>query len=229
MCNKRAIYNTRAVTPAQAGVQLNCVYGPQLALGLQLLSFQNIFFVFTVTFILLFLPNISAHADTPITKEQAKKFYKDCVGNNLALQGMTPLQRDYFCSCSAVAMEKNLTVEDIQNFSNQKTPAGRAAMVKMLERVQFPCIIRPLGDNVRDECVRRASANPQFAAGGKKYCGCLADTMMTYVKKVGVAETLYRVNMTGEVGDPMESLLSSSGYSNELIRNYYSCFGGVLP
>ncbi len=171
----------------------------------------------------------TANADTPITKEQAKKFYKDCVGNNLALQGMTPLQRDYFCSCSAVQMEKNLTVEDIQNFSNQKTPAGRAAMVKMLERVQFPCIIRPLGDNVRDECVRRASANPQFAAGGKKYCGCLADTMMTYVKKVGVAETLYRVNMTGEVRDPMESLLSSSGYSNELIRNYYSCFGGVLP
>ncbi len=195
-------------------------------------NFWNALSVFTLLIGIMMIGSMmihTAHADTPITKQQAKKFYTDCARNNLALQALTPLQRDYFCSCTALRMEKFLSVEDIQNFSNQKTPAGRAALVKMLEHVQFPCIVRPLGDNIRNECTRRAAQNPQFAATAPKYCGCLTNTMMTYVEKVGIAETLYRIKMTGEIRDPMEALLSGSGYSNELIRNYYSCFGGVLP
>ncbi len=188
-----------------------------------------LFFVLIVTLIGISLSSYPACAQTKITKAQAQKFYTGCISNALTLQGFTPIQRDYFCTCTAVKMEQNLSTEDVRGMSETKTKEGRAALVKMLEQVQFPCIMRPLADNIRDECVKRASANPQFAAGGKKYCGCLADQMMSYVKKVGVSETLYRINMTGEVRDPMEALRSGSGYSNELIRNYYSCFGGALP
>ena len=106
---------------------------------------------------------------------------------------------------------------------------GRDAHAKMLENVHFPCALKPIEDSVHQECLTRAAANPKFASAGQQHCGCLAKKMIDYVRTVGITDAINRLTTSGELVEPMDALRTSSGYSNEMIRNYYSCFNGVLP
>lgn len=171
----------------------------------------------------------AAHAGTPVSQVQADAFFKSCSGNTTGLSTFTKIQRDYFCSCVAGAMQKNLMVEDIQAMKNTKTPAGRLALTKMLTHVHFPCALRPIEDSVRQECITRAGQNAKFAAAGTTHCACLSKKMIDFVRTKGVAEAIAKLQLTGQVGEPMDVLMNSSGYQNELIQNYYTCFNGTLP
>lgn len=170
-----------------------------------------------------------AKTGTPITTQQTNDFYTQCRNEPLALNAFSDIQKELFCSCVAVNMQKNLVVEDIRLMQDIRSAPGRAALAKMLEKVHLPCALRPIEDSVRQECITRAAANPQYAAGGQKYCGCLANKTMNYVRTVGVSEALYKLTTTGELVEPMEALTQSGGYQNELLRNYYTCFDGALP
>lgn len=174
-------------------------------------------------------PSAAASGQTPVSKDQANAFYIQCVGNSLSLNQLNPEQKEYLCSCVANGMTQSLTVNDVRQMRETKSQAGRLALAKMLEKVYFPCAMKPIEDSVTTECERRAAANQQFAAGGQKYCSCLSGKMMSYVQKVGIPETLYKLLSNGEVSEPFDALTGSGGYSQELVRNYYSCFGGVLP
>jgi hypothetical protein len=174
-------------------------------------------------------PMVAPKSGTAISNQQATAFFNQCRGEPVALQGFSPMQRELFCACTAANIQKNLVVEDIQAMANTQTTAGRAALAKMLETVHFPCSLRPIEDSVRQECIARAARNPQFAQAGQRYCGCLANRMINYVRTVGVKDTLRNLAATGQLVEPMGVLQQSSGYNNELLSSYYTCFNGVLP
>lgn len=174
-------------------------------------------------------PSLMPSPSTPVSDQQANAFYAQCRDNPTGLQQLTPPQREYLCRCLGAGLKAEMNVEDVRQMRDRATPVGRAALVKMMGKVYFPCTLKPIEDSVRAECERRAAANPTFASGGQQYCGCLANKMVSYVQKVGVPETLYRLISTGEMMEPFDALTSSSGYSQELLRGYYDCFGGVLP
>jgi hypothetical protein len=169
------------------------------------------------------------NAGTPLSAAQADAFFKSCTGNSTSLPTFTKAQRDYLCACTASAMQKNLDVEDIQAMKNTTTTTGRDALAKMLTTVHFPCALRPIEDSVRQECMTRAGKNMAFAAAGATHCACLSKKMIDFVRTKGVAEAINKLQLTGQVGEPMDVLMNSSGYQNELIRNYYTCFNGALP
>ncbi len=165
-----------------------------------------------------------------ITKEQAGAFYAQCRDNPAALQDLNPIQRGTFCGCLADGMQAFLTTDIITKMNNPQTDEGRTALGTMLEKVYFPCSMPVMDETIRGECISRSShGTPAQAQAGQQYCGCLVRHMMTYVQKVGIAETLYTLKISGRMTEPLDALKGSSGYNKEMIRAYQTCFTGQIP
>lgn len=173
-------------------------------------------------------PNTDAAGETPVTVEQANKFYDGCVSNNLALTQLNPLQRGYLCACVSTGMQAYMNMSDLTLMNDLKTPDGRASMGKFLDKVYFPCAMQPIEEGVRHECASRIAGSP-YGAVGRAACDCLAKRMINYVTVVGVPQVIYSLNLTGKIGDPLDVLTNSGGYTQELVRSYSTCFNGATP
>jgi hypothetical protein len=173
-------------------------------------------------------PTKNESGGTPITTQQSNEYYLSCITNPGAMPRFNPLQKEYLCSCAAVGIQANLTAEELASIRDTKTPAGRAAMTTMLETAYFPCALPMMEENLSDEC-RRRSRGSSFGVTGMRYCGCVVNRVMSYVRTVGISDTIYNLSFNGGVSEPVDALINGSGYNHEMIRSYEACFGGNIP
>ena len=164
-----------------------------------------------------------------VNVEQANVFYEQCRDNQLSLQQLNPVQRELLCSCVSAGMQAEMKVGDLRAMLTPNTPSGQKAALKMMDKVYFPCALPPLHDNIHADCMTRAKGNAEFASTADAKCECVSAKMVSYIRTVGIPETLYRLSVNPDVPEPLDALTNGGGYSQELVRNYYSCFDNKLP
>ena len=117
--------------------------------------------------LLAFIAN-SANA-TPITEEQANKFYQSCF--NTKDPRLLPGSQEFWCGCVKQKMMQNFTFEDAVAYTKQ----DRTAMNKMLINVYSPCLEIPVHDDVFQECQKQNVPT--------NTCQCLAKGIGEYTQR----------------------------------------------
>ena len=82
--------------------------------------------------LLLILPLFSTvtMAQTPVSNEQAQKYYESCATNRD--ERMSVATQDAFCQCSARGFKEHITIEDLTTLSTETGQAARDITNKKL-------------------------------------------------------------------------------------------------
>lgn len=157
-------------------------------------------------------------AQTPVSNEQAQKYYESCATNRD--ERMSVATQDAFCQCSARGFKKHITIEDLTTLSTETGQAARDITNKMLINLYAPCMEHPVRDLVMNKCKQDA-----FQAG-HKICECMASKMANYMSTRAGSELDAILKKTPDVYDPLGAITSSKSYEAQEKRTILQCIQG---
>lgn len=164
-----------------------------------------------------------------VTKNQAEKYYMDCVNNALSLAGLNPFQRDYLCSCVSAGLPVAINQNEFAAIQTPGTPAGATALNRFMNEVYMPCAA-PLIREIRwDDCMKRARTNSQFTKTAPTRCQCYTVGVLRFASELGQAEAEYDIARNKIFSEPFDALTGSVGFSESSHKNYLACFDGLVP
>lgn len=178
----------------------------------------------TALFCFLFVISLAAagmaHA-TPVNGDQANEYLTRCMGSAKAPhEGLRVL-----CTCTAARVMTMLTAEELAVMP-EKTPAGQAAMKKMLVDVYAPCTEVVAQEMFDFECVN----NKQLAAMNKDFdmpaiCGCASHKTAAWYQ--GKAQTYMNEALQKDPGmtiaNPLGGLLNHPVVKSQNLNNLVAC------
>lgn len=150
----------------------------------------------------------------PITKEMGEQYYQNCLKGAATEGTMSPKSQDTFCKCTAEKMQDNMTTEDLQALSTTGDPA-RAALNKVLEFVQAPCLQAPVHDMIAKKC--------QADIGKPQVCSCLSQKMGEYTEQQAVELMGKILKQNPNIVDPMTAILDSEDFQTTQKSIALSC------
>lgn len=141
----------------------------------------------------------------------------------------TPDALQYYCACSAAAIQANLTVKDLKDLQNEKTrKAGNTTFEKYVTQTVSPCIDMPVEDIEYLYCVLYRS-NDWRISYIPRYCKCVSNTTREYVKTYGDADIMISWGSNSkDFKDPFEALWDSSSYQSKRDQIREECAAGYM-
>lgn len=156
------------------------------------------FSLLTVALALVALP---AGAATPLTGQQTEKYLGNCMSQPSPTMDTTPQKRE-FCECTALQMQKHITVEDIAAQSGNDQ-AARDSLNKTITQVYSPCIQYPIYALVMKRCMADANVTDKSA------CTCSAKKMAEYTAQEAQGKLPAILAANPNVTDPSEALMGT--------------------
>jgi hypothetical protein len=152
-------------------------------------------------FALFALPQMSVA--TPLSGAQTERYLVSCVSQPSRTMDSTTLKS--FCECTALQMQKNMTMEDLiaQSGNDQ---AARNALNKTLTHVYAPCIQYPVHALVTKRCMADTTIKKKSA------CACAAEQMAAYTAKEAVAQLPGIIAANPNVTDPAEAFMGTKEF-----------------
>jgi hypothetical protein len=167
-----------------------------------------------ILFALVLLVASGAAFATPITKEMGDQYYENCLKGAENEGTMSPKSQATFCKCTSGKMQDNMTIEDIQALSAKGDPA-RAALNKVLEFVQAPCLQAPVHDMIAQKC--------QTEIGKPQVCNCLSQKMAEYTEQQAVHLMGKILKQNPNIVDPMAAIVDSEDFQTTQQSIALSC------
>lgn len=145
----------------------------------------------------------TATAATPLTGAQTERYLVSCVSQPSRTMDSTTLKS--FCECTALQMQKNMTMEDLiaQGGNDQ---AARNALNKTLTQVYAPCIQFPVQALVMKRCLADATITKKSA------CSCAAKEMANYTAREAVTKLPGILASNPNVTDPTEAFMGTKEF-----------------
>ena len=159
-------------------------------------------------------PSLSHAAGTQITPEMADKYFLNCVAGAEKEGTMTKENREKYCACTAMNMNKSMTQEDLAALS-KRDDAARAALNKVLISVNGPCMQYPTYDLINKKCmtdVKRADV-----------CSCLSGKMANFMKDISGRMLPGLLANNPEIFDPVTPIMESTEFVNTQQKIALSC------
>lgn len=160
-----------------------------------------------------------ALAQTPITKDVAAKYYKNCKAKPPGI--MSGETQDMLCSCTAGKLMENLSIEDMRTMT-EETQEGRNMLNKMLIEVYAPCMEFPVKDLILDQCLK----DPQLRTMSKNLdglCGCVASGTAEYIATNGPDVLRQVLAKTPNITDPLGPMMESDAFQKEVQGRTMKC------
>lgn len=151
----------------------------------------------------------------PITKEMGDQYYENCLKGASAEGTMSQRSQATFCKCTSEKMQDNMTTEDIQALAATGDPAARAALNKVLEFVQAPCLQAPVHDMIAKKC--------QADIGKPQVCNCLSQKMGEYTEQQAVQLMGKILKQNPNIVDPMAAIVDSEDFQTTQKSIALSC------
>lgn len=167
-----------------------------------------------ILFFLVLLMISGAALAGAITKEMGDQYYENCLKGASAEGTMSQKSQATFCKCTSEKMQDNMTTEDLQALSGRGTPA-RAALNKVLEFVQAPCLQAPVHDMIAKKC--------QADIGKPQVCNCLSQKMGEYTEQQAVQLMGKILKQNPNIVDPMAAIVDSEDFQTTQKSIALSC------
>lgn len=139
----------------------------------------------------------------PITSQMGEQYYQNCLKGAEREGTMSPKSQATFCECTSEKMQDNMTTEDLQALSATGDPA-RAALNKILEFVQAPCLQAPIHDMIAKKC--------QTDIGKPQVCNCLSQKIGEYTEQKAVDLMGKILKQNPNIVDPMAAIVDSEDF-----------------
>ncbi len=178
--------------------------------------------IFFILAFILFVP-LAAHAQTPIDSTTAKTYYANCMAKGDPR--LTAESHEALCACTAAAMQKSMTVEDVQEM-NASTPESRDKLNKMLTEVYAPCMSYPVQDLVTAQCQQDEKIKLMGLKDMGGLCSCMGKRTGDWFSTAGrslMAEVL-KANPT--ITDPVGPVMESKAFQQQAYQNLMTCVQG---
>jgi hypothetical protein len=177
------------------------------------------FFIFLS---LLLLVPFTANAYTPVTKETANVYFKNCTAQT-AEQKMSVQAQNMLCACTAARLTQFFSMEDMATMTNpQSEPAAqRGAFNKMLINIYSPCMEEPTREFHYNACI----SNPQTSQYGEpaKICRCMADAVAAHIQVHGPTVFEELVARNPNIVDPMAALTNDPSFQTFAQSKLLAC------
>ena len=162
----------------------------------------------------------SARAATPITKEMATEYYKNCVQKDGGL--ISEGSQKKLCACTSARMVDDFTLEEMfaMGGSDQK---ARNAINKMIVQVYAPCIKAPAQDYYRSVCMSNPDTK-KLTSNTEPLCSCMAHEVASFLEKNSAALFQDILTRNPNITDPMQALTSDPQFENFAQKKLLSCY-----
>ncbi len=170
---------------------------------------QPALLLFLFVFLAATIP--SAKAQTSVSSEMARDYITNC--NKQTDERMSKETQDIFCRCTALQMQKNISVEDMQAMSS----GDRDAANKILINVYAPCMEFPVRDLIFNKCRKDAYQ------AGKQICDCMATKVAAYTAEQAQEQLENILKYNPDVYDPMQEIIESNGFQKYEKRVVLEC------
>jgi hypothetical protein len=174
--------------------------------------------------LLLCLLAPSAAFAQAVDKATANAYYKNCMAQSDPR--LTPDSQSALCSCTAAQMTKSMTLQDMKDLG-QQTPAGEAALNKMLLNVYAPCMTYPVQDLVNSQCAN----DPKIKAIGSamsmdRLCGCMAKKTGDWYAVQGRGLMAQILARDPHITDIITPIMESRQFNDQAYANLRACLKG---
>jgi hypothetical protein len=175
-----------------------------------------------LVFLLLLTP-LPSRAQA-VDKATANAYYKNCLAQSDPR--FTPQNQQALCACTAAKMTESMTVQDMQ-LLGQQTPAGNAALNKMVLNVYAPCITYPVQDLLNNQCL----TDPKIKAIGammdmKTLCGCMSKKTGAWYATQGRSLMADILAKNPNVTDIVTPVMESKAFQAQAYENLRACLKG---
>lgn len=162
---------------------------------------------------------MAAYAQTPIDASTAQAYYQNCTKQNDPR--MTTETLDIFCQCTAMHMQKSLSLEEMQSMSGS-TPTDRAIVNKVIVEVYAPCMEFPVSDMIFQKC--QSDTNLAHA----NICTCLSGEMAAYTARTSQDLLADILREDPDIVDPMAPIVNSADFSRHEQATILKCIEDSL-
>lgn len=159
-----------------------------------------------LSFLVLALNVSAASAQTPINPQMAQNYMNSCVQQPSGTMDAPTLSQ--FCQCTALHIQKNITLEDIKAQAGNDQ-AARIALNKTVTQVYAPCIQYP----IRALVAKRCAAEPQ-TSGNPALCNCISDNMATYTQLEAPKQLPILFGQNPNITDPSTAFMSTPQFES---------------
>lgn len=164
--------------------------------------------IFTITAL-----SHQAQAQTKISDEMAQSYYQNC--NMKSDPNVSKDTQDIFCQCTAMHMQKFMSLEDMKQMQDPNPQRARLSMNKVILDVYAPCMEFPVRDLLFNTCKKRGA--PSAA------CDCLANEMGKYTA-ASAQQMLYDIlQKNPNIVDPMGPIVNSPKFKAKEQQAAQSC------
>lgn len=181
--------------------------------------------MFRILFILLALLSHPSQAQTPITKDAANAYYRNCKAQSDPR--LRPETQEELCACTAVQMMEKMSVQEVQTMSHNDQ-SGRMALNKMLVEVYAPCINFPVQDMISEECMN----DPKVDMAGLKMdkavlCDCMGEKTGAWMASAGKALMGQILAGNPNITDPIGPVMENKAFRQQAYENMMACMSGL--
>jgi hypothetical protein len=161
-------------------------------------------------------------AQTPISKDIANTYFKNCTQNRNEM--MSEDTQVAFCSCTSVKMMEAMTLEEIQTMY-EETQAGRNMLNKMLIEVYAPCISMPVQDLVGNNCLE----DPKFKSlelkspTHEELCSCISKETGDWLSLRGRLLMKSILEKNPNIQDPIGPVMNSKEFQDQSYQHLTQC------
>lgn len=181
--------------------------------------------MFRILFLLVTLLAHPSQAQTPITKDAANAYYKNCKAQNDPR--LRPETQEALCACTAVQMIEKMSVEEVQTMASNDQ-SGRISLNKMLVEVYAPCMNFPVQDMIADECMN----DPKVDMAGLKMnksvlCNCMGEKTGAWMATVGRSLMAQILTQNPNITDPIGPVMEDKSFRQQAYQNMMACMSGL--
>ena len=162
----------------------------------------------------------SARAATPITKEMATAYFKNCVLKDGGIISASSQKK--LCACTSARMVDAFTLEDMRDMGGNDQKA-RDAINKMIVNVYAPCIKAPAQDYYRSVCMNNPDTK-KLTSNTEPLCSCMAYEVASFLEKNSAALFQDILARNPNVTDPMQALTSDPQFENFAQKKLLACY-----
>lgn len=158
---------------------------------------------------------------TPVSKEMANNYYKNCLAKRDAR--MSDQTQRAFCACTSAEFMKNMSVEDIKEMYGD-TSRSRTMLNRMLMTVYVPCMDGPVADMVDMQCRNdKKAALLQLQGRRSDLCNCMGQRTGEWFKSSGRDIMAKVLADNPNTYDPLTPVLESKTFQNQAFQFLMQC------
>lgn len=157
------------------------------------------------------LPMTPAPKDV-IPNEVATKIYDRCLSK--VPPRFTPDGHQYFCTCTAAAIQGNLKMSELQEIQSKRNwKLGNKAFEKYIHTSVIPCLDMPVNDMEYMNCILYRGTDIRVSRV-PLYCQCVSTAMSNHFAQFGEIEMMTEWGDTSKKYDsPLTALWESGEYN----------------